>query len=73
VTTYSSTTIIYFAARASRGLISDDVASAAPPAIAVLRPNPLTLIPPPCSTAGSVERFSQRETGRCPARFRCSR
>ena len=47
VTSDSSTTVSAFAARASRGLISDAVASAAPPANAVRRPNPLTLIPHP--------------------------
>src|ERR1044072_3981108 len=45
VTSDSSTTIIDFAARASRGLINDAVASATPPTTAVRRPNPVTLIP----------------------------
>ena len=63
VTSDSSTTIIDFAARASRGLISDAVASAAPPTIAVLRPNPLTLIPHPLLNGGQRSAIQPKRNG----------
>src|SRR5215470_13392422 len=73
VTSDSSTTIMDLAARASRGLISDAVASAAPPAIAVLRPNaPVRISYPHPGQMGSVAAIGRRPKEKqtsCPACF----
>ncbi|HZX88982.1 MAG TPA: hypothetical protein VFF19_35725 [Reyranella sp.] len=63
MTSDSSTTIIDFAARASRGLINDAVASAAPPTIAALRPNPLTLIAHPLLINGQRSAIQPKKNG----------
>ena len=67
VTSDSSTTVIALAARASRGRISEAAASAAPPANAVLRPNPLRHHHTPCSAGRQRSAIRAKEKRAGPA------